>query len=702
MIFRKEKPPANFGVVDPPDHAIRLQNQLMNSRPTKSVSRRLPSIMKPLIQAVLFLFIGIQYGLSQDSSVLISARMFDGSQKIALSARDGWLFKEGDDSSWRDKEINTAEWRRLRPTELSAKHADKRGRVEGWLRLKFRLDENLANIPLAVERGGWAATDVYLDGKLLARFGNTGEDYQTYKEYNPIDKPSLPVNLNLSTGTEHVLAMHLVDYLAPLSFGLLKSATLGHVRPKSQGLHSLLALTGPEYNSIMTSASRETLLYRTVWASVAVLLALLFWLLFFQNSGERQTVMLIALYASSSALSNLIRFVLTSPNISFFTYRINDLLSKLCTWGLFVLTFLIAKKILKFEVRRVVRLPLIGFAVLGALSVFFNFFSELLYSATIASFIFYVYLLVSFRKKLKGAQWAIAVGLSLSVLFAVAFSISNFTGAHFDHWPLVMGTGVYFSLPLSLLVYVSMRFKEIIDEVKEKAVRVIQITKEREEQALREKQIFHELLELEANALRAQMNPHFIYNCMNSIKALIQNDDKIQSIQYLTTFSKLIRKLFNNSDRRQISLYEEIETCRLYIELESMRLNGKLNYNFCIDPNLDTKSLMVPALIIQPFIENAIWHGVVPKDRGTINISVAGNIEAITCEVDDNGIGRERSRLGKPITPVIHESKGVRLSQQRLNLEKMLNDTNASIEIVDKYQDGIATGTRVILTFNLN
>jgi len=211
-----------------------------------------------------------------------------------------------------------------------------------------------------------------------------------------------------------------------------------------------------------------------------------------------------------------------------------------------------------------------------------------------------------------------------------------------------------------------------------------------------------ELLELEAKALRAQMNPHFIFNCLNSIKALIQNDEKQKATDYLATFSKLIRTLFQNSDKRQISLYDEIETCHLYTQLEAMRLNGKLNYNFNIDPNIDRKSVMVPALIIQPFIENAIWHGIVPKDEGTINVSIKQKDDAIVCEVDDDGIGRELSKLNKPVTPVIHESKGVHLSQARIDLEKKLNDSNASIEIIDKYENEKANGTRVILTFNLN
>ena len=132
-----------------------------------------------------------------------------------------------------------------------------------------------------------------------------------------------------------------------------------------------------------------------------------------------------------------------------------------------------------------------------------------------------------------------------------------------------------------------------------------------------------ELLELEAKALRAQMNPHFVFNCMNSIKALIQKNEQEPAINYLMTFSKLIRTVFQNSDKREISLYDEIETCRLYMQLESMRFTNRLYYEFDIEAMLDIKSVMVPALIIQPFIENAIWHGIMPKkDGGCVRILV--------------------------------------------------------------------------------
>jgi len=211
----------------------------------------------------------------------------------------------------------------------------------------------------------------------------------------------------------------------------------------------------------------------------------------------------------------------------------------------------------------------------------------------------------------------------------------------------------------------------------------------------------HQILDLEARALRAQMNPHFIFNCMNSIKALIQQKEEDKSITYLTTFSKLIRTIFQNSDKREISLYDEIETCRLYIQLESMRFGNKFNYSFSVDSTIDLKSLLVPALVVQPFIENAIWHGIVPKEQGgSIHIKVNRQGEDICCIIDDDGIGREMSMQNKFAKGTTHQSKGVHLTQSRINLNNVLNARNASIDIIDKKDtEGRAAGTMVILTF---
>jgi LytS/YehU family sensor histidine kinase len=210
-----------------------------------------------------------------------------------------------------------------------------------------------------------------------------------------------------------------------------------------------------------------------------------------------------------------------------------------------------------------------------------------------------------------------------------------------------------------------------------------------------------EMLYLEAKALRAQMNPHFIFNCMNSIKSLI-NDDKEKATTYLICFSKLIRTIFQNSDKREITLYDEIETCRLYTQLEGMRFGNKFRHVFKIDETVDLKSIMVPALILQPFIENAIWHGIVPKDAGGIlAITVDSINNTIRCVIDDDGIGIDMSKQNKfkEASPM-HESKGVHLTQARLDLDNLLNERNATIEIIEKKdENGNSSGTTVILSF---
>ena len=211
-----------------------------------------------------------------------------------------------------------------------------------------------------------------------------------------------------------------------------------------------------------------------------------------------------------------------------------------------------------------------------------------------------------------------------------------------------------------------------------------------------------QLIESEAAALRAQMNPHFIFNCLNSIKSLINKNENDKSTRYLTIFSKLIRTLFQNSDRREISLYEEIETCKLYSQLEKMRFGEKVEFVFEVDETIDLKDIKVPALIIQPFIENSIWHGLVPRESGgTINVMVKKNGRFIECIIDDDGIGRELSRKFKTQYEASHESKGIGLTRTRLELDKILNNREDKIQIIDKSnRQGEPAGTTVVLSFD--
>jgi len=222
---------------------------------------------------------------------------------------------------------------------------------------------------------------------------------------------------------------------------------------------------------------------------------------------------------------------------------------------------------------------------------------------------------------------------------------------------------------------------------------------EREKNALRVR-----LAEMETQSLRAQMNPQFIFNSMNSIKSLITKNENDKASNYLTTFSKLIRTLFQNSDKREISLFEEIETGKLYTKLEQMRFDNKIDFVFNIDGTIDLKDIKVPALLLQTFIENAIWHGLVPiENGGKVIVSINEKDDGVECVIDDNGIGRELSKQHEAQYEATHQLNGISLTHTRLDLDKLLNERENSITIIDKKNEsGEPGGTKVIISFKEN
>jgi LytS/YehU family sensor histidine kinase len=174
-------------------------------------------------------------------------------------------------------------------------------------------------------------------------------------------------------------------------------------------------------------------------------------------------------------------------------------------------------------------------------------------------------------------------------------------------------------------------------------------------------------------------------------------------VVYLTTFSKLIRSLFNNADKKEISLYDELETCRLYLQLEAMRFGVQFNYTIEVEEEIDLKSIFIPALIIQPFIENAIWHGIIPKgNEGKLSLFIKRKNNLVEIIVDDDGVGREVSMQNKSRSNITHQSKGVNLTQARIELDNLLRHQEAGIEVVDKKDSsGNPTGTKVVITLKI-
>jgi Histidine kinase/7TM diverse intracellular signalling len=208
------------------------------------------------------------------------------------------------------------------------------------------------------------------------------------------------------------------------------------------------------------------------------------------------------------------------------------------------------------------------------------------------------------------------------------------------------------------------------------------------------------IAETEITALRSQMNPHFIFNCLNSIKLYsLENDSESASV-YLTKFSKLIRLVLDNSRSERLTLEKEIETLRLYIEMEIMRFKEKVTYEMIISPEIDLQYVEIPPLLIQPFVENAIWHGLMHKEFGG-KVSILVNLLAenmLEIQIIDNGVGREKSAEYKSKTATKHNSFGMKVTNERIELINQIYKTDAKVEIEDLYDDTkCGIGTKVTI-----
>ena len=208
------------------------------------------------------------------------------------------------------------------------------------------------------------------------------------------------------------------------------------------------------------------------------------------------------------------------------------------------------------------------------------------------------------------------------------------------------------------------------------------------------------LSETEMAALRSQMNPHFIFNCLNSIQFFTAQNDSEKASDYLTKFSRLIRLVLENSKSETVTLANELDTLRLYIEMEEMRFPQKLNFYIQVDDSVDVDAIQMPPLLLQPFVENAIWHGLMHKEEGgTVVVRVAQDADnLLRIEITDDGIGRRRAAEFKSRSATKHKSFGMKLTADRIELINHLYQINTRVNIVDLIDtEGRASGTSVLI-----
>ncbi|MDX1477032.1 MAG: histidine kinase [Saprospiraceae bacterium] len=211
------------------------------------------------------------------------------------------------------------------------------------------------------------------------------------------------------------------------------------------------------------------------------------------------------------------------------------------------------------------------------------------------------------------------------------------------------------------------------------------------------------LAEVELQALRAQMNPHFMFNSLNSIKHFILTHEPLKASEYLTNFATLIRAILHNSRERLIPMSKELEALMLYIELEQLRFDNQFEVHCRISEPLDMDSIMIPPLIMQPYVENAIWHGLLHKQGGgVLTIDIQSSHDKLYCMIEDNGIGRAAAQAMRSKSATRHKSMGMGITQDRIQILNKMDAYGIEVQVEDKYDDqGQPTGTRVTIEIPL-
>lgn len=463
--------------------------------------------MKNIIKTIFILLLPV-FGWAQNSIINITAEKFNKEyDSYSLGDVDGWVFHQGNDSNWAKENIDLSDWKKLKPTEISIKYADENGRAEGWFRTKIKLDNSLGNNLFGVNLGTWAASDLYVNGKLITSNGHTGIDGKPFKEGNPYGKLSYPSNLK--AGEVYAIAIHFVDYKSTLPPSLLRSYSLKNI----------ISITGSKSDSYVLEYIKQNSIFSSISLSVCAILSLLFWILFIQNPTEKN-LGLIAYGTTCNTITFFSVFQLQYASVNYNTYEIWTVVNVFVGSLTFIFILLIIVNIFKRKVTKGLNIFILIYFI-SSFGVFLIPATSNILDTTLTGLIFILclYYIVTSWKNLKGAQWAVVVGILVFLLLLIAMYIFK------NH---LISFIVALAFPLSLLVYVSMRFKEIITEVQQNANQVLQLSEEKKEYAENQQKILQEEVNKQTSEIRTTLD-----NLKATQSQLIQSE-KMASLGELT------------------------------------------------------------------------------------------------------------------------------------------------------------------------
>ena len=452
--------------------------------------------------------------LAQNQVEVLSTSQFKSHERIFLAPLESWIFKNGNVQSGEKLAIDVSDWQVFNPTQLSNDLEDQNGRIEGWFRINIKLDESFEGIPLAISRDLWAATDVYVNGELLHSFGHTGDPYTAY---NPILKYPVPVSLEV--GKEYLIALHFVDYETTF--------TQRELRLKPQNLQSFINLTGPSFNDRVTGGIKDAHIYGALSIAVSFLLFFLFWLLVFLNP-ELKVFKLIAILTSFTLLAAFGGFLnafyeLTYPQEKI-RFLINITLQPVSTvFGLLILEWILTNKISL--------LSKVIFALLLVTNLFAHLFSiSLPFGIVFMSMLAYlVYLLYNYRGVIRGGQLAIVASLIVPTIAAfVWITIHKYSLDLFYEYDNLLTSLLTLGAPVFLLIYISVRFKEILNEVSSEAEKVLKVTEEKKELLSQQNVLLEQKVSERTNELHKSLEE------LKSTQSQLIQSEKMASLGELT------------------------------------------------------------------------------------------------------------------------------------------------------------------------
>ena len=216
--------------------------------------------------------------------------------------------------------------------------------------------------------------------------------------------------------------------------------------------------------------------------------------------------------------------------------------------------------------------------------------------------------------------------------------------------------------------------------------------------------LMHRTLDLEQRMLRAQMNPHFIFNAMNSIQSFVTTNDSYSAEKYLARFSRLMRYILENSSKQYVCFEDELKMLRLYIELEQLRFDNKFTFEINVPADIDSEFIFIPPMLSQPYIENAIVHGLCNRldNNGILKISYEIVDKLLICIIEDNGIGRANAELLKSQKTELHKSMGMQVTKERFDMLAKSNKVDFSTEVIDLLDESLSplgSKVKLVITF---